>query len=58
MLCPLTRASLRVILLPGKPSLLPALVHRVYEVLAETVVQVFGLCSIRTGLKSIILNIG
>ncbi len=37
MLRPLTLASFRVILLPCKSCFLPALVHRLYEVLTETV---------------------
>lgn len=37
VLSPLARASLRVILLPGKPCLLPALEHRLNKVLAETI---------------------
>lgn len=55
MLSALTSARVRVILLPGKASLLPALVDRLHEVLTQIRVELTSLVYVRTVLRSDIL---
>lgn len=55
MLSPLPGSSVRIVLLPSEPCLLPALVHRIHEVLAQPGEQIMRLASIRAFLRSDIL---
>lgn len=55
VLRPLTLARLRVVLLPSKARFLPALVHRVYDVLPQSSVQVLGLLFVGTILRCNVL---
>lgn len=57
VLRPLTLAGLGIVLLPSEARLLPAVVHCVDEVLAESCVEIPSLGFVRTFLKSKILKI-